>query len=93
MNLDLIRTIFDDLGLNRHCRPDLDLPDKVNPRKRRQSGRGRKKTGARNLDSSASESPMKRRCVVQDDFTDSEVECVGAAARASGSDEESEEYD
>ena len=23
--LDLIRTIFNDLGLNRHCGPDLDL--------------------------------------------------------------------
>ena len=67
----------------------LDLPEKANPRKRRQTGRGRRKTGTPNQSASASESPMKRRCVVEDDFTDSEIDCLGTQCESG--DEDSEE--
>ena len=69
----------------------LDLPEKANPRKRRQIGRGRRKAGVRQLSSaSASESPMKKQCVVQDDFTDDEFDCVGTGRGDEDEDEDEE---
>ena len=71
----------------------LDLPEKVNPRKRRQVGRGRRKAGVVRTSASASESPMKKQCVVKDEFTDDEFDCVGTGrgdVDKENSDEESE---
>ena len=55
------------------------LPQECDPNTRRkQSGRGRRKAGGlkRTFSTSASESPMKRQCVVNDAFTDDDEEVI-----------------
>ena len=55
------------------------LPQECDPNtRRRQSGRGRRKAGGlkRTFSTSASESPMKRQCVVNDAFTDDDEEVI-----------------
>ena len=67
-----------------------DLSARSDPHRRKQIGRGRCKVSDVNSSVSASESPMKRQCVIEDEFTDEDIEVPDREVSADEDDNDSD---